>query len=88
MKIEVDNDDGWQNGKMTANFTWKRGRLYDRAVCLIIYDLCVDEPRALMTQVQSRYVQLGTTASSLRAYVRARVCAQTDWTIPFLMLQT
>ncbi len=39
---------------LTANFSWRRGRLFDRLICLILYEQCVDRPMATVTNVISK----------------------------------
>ena len=36
------------------HFSWKRGRLYDRAITLVLYELCLDAGEAVVTQLQGR----------------------------------
>ncbi len=37
-----------------TRFVWKRGRIYDRLVCAILYERCVQLGRATITKVESR----------------------------------
>lgn len=37
-----------------ANFSWSRGRLYDRHACLVLYELCVDNPTAQVVNIRKR----------------------------------
>jgi DNA topoisomerase-3 len=42
-----------QNGRITK-FVWKRNRLFSRLMCLILYERCVEQGRALITKVESK----------------------------------
>jgi DNA topoisomerase-3 len=39
---------------LKANFTWRKGRLFDRQICMILYQQCVDSPMATVTSVVSK----------------------------------
>ncbi|KAI9205081.1 DNA topoisomerase [Polychytrium aggregatum] len=38
----------------TANFSWERNRLFDQRATFVIYELCMDQPVATVTSVQSK----------------------------------
>ncbi|KAL0479079.1 DNA topoisomerase IA, partial [Acrasis kona] len=40
--------------KATAEFQWKRGRLFDRLSCLVLYEMCVDDGEAVVTKIQKK----------------------------------
>ena len=42
-----------RNGNV-AVFEWSRDRLFDRAACTILYELCMQDPTAIVTGVQER----------------------------------
>jgi DNA topoisomerase-3 len=37
-----------------AEFNWKRGKLFDCAAAVLMYQMCVEEPLATVTQVRGR----------------------------------
>lgn len=37
-----------------TEFTWKRGRLFDHTACLVLYQLCLENPLAHVTDIRSR----------------------------------
>ena len=37
-----------------AQFLWKRGRLFDHLTCLVLYELCVENPTATVTRVDKK----------------------------------
>lgn len=41
-------------GTGRADFTWKRNRLFDRLLCLVLYDKCMENPLATVTRVIKR----------------------------------
>ncbi|KAK8951975.1 hypothetical protein KSP39_PZI003183 [Platanthera zijinensis] len=41
----------------TANFSWMRGRLFDYMCAVIIYEMCIDEPTATVTNVKHKEMQ-------------------------------
>jgi DNA topoisomerase-3 len=41
-------------GGAAAVFEWSRGRLFDRAACTVLYELCMADPTAVVTAVQER----------------------------------
>jgi DNA topoisomerase-3 len=41
-------------GGAVAVFEWSRGRLFDRAACALLYELCMADPTAHVTSVQER----------------------------------
>lgn len=45
-----------QNEKaLNTTFNWKRGHLFDRRMCFILYDKCMKNPVALVTRVQEKF---------------------------------
>jgi DNA topoisomerase-3 len=37
-----------------AKLKWSRGRLFDKLSCVVIYEMCVDEPEAVVTALNSK----------------------------------
>ncbi|XP_023234513.1 DNA topoisomerase 3-alpha-like [Centruroides sculpturatus] len=37
-----------------ADFTWKRGRLFDHTACLVIYQICLENPTAHVTDLKTK----------------------------------
>lgn len=44
--MEVENGD--------TEFQWVRGRLFNHHACLVLYQICLENPTATVTQVTSR----------------------------------
>ena len=44
--MEVENGD--------TEFQWARGRLFNHHACLVLYQICLENPTATVTQVSSR----------------------------------
>ena len=42
------------DGVARATFGWKRGHLFDRLACLILYEMCLDEPIAQVVNINAR----------------------------------
>lgn len=42
------------SGTLTCSFSWKRGIVYDRASCIMLYQLCVEAARAKVIQCSAR----------------------------------
>ncbi|XP_054721108.1 DNA topoisomerase 3-alpha-like [Uloborus diversus] len=39
---------------INTEFSWKRGRLFDHTACLVLYQMCLERPTALVVDVRSR----------------------------------
>lgn len=39
---------------LNTAFNWKRGRLFDRRMCFVLYDKCMQNPIALVTKVTQK----------------------------------
>lgn len=39
---------------LNTTFNWKRGRLFDRRMCFVLYDKCMQNPIALVTKVTQK----------------------------------
>lgn len=39
---------------INANFTWHRGHLFDRLICMLFYERCIESPLATVTEVSSK----------------------------------
>ncbi|XP_035205425.1 DNA topoisomerase 3-alpha-like, partial [Stegodyphus dumicola] len=37
-----------------TEFSWKRGRLFDHTACLVLYQMCLEEPTARVVDIKSR----------------------------------
>lgn len=48
LKVNHKSEDG------VAEFTWKRNRLFDYLACLVLYEHCLQDPVAYVTDVKSR----------------------------------
>lgn len=44
----------YKQDKAHADFTWRRGRLYDKMCCLVLYEHCMDNPEATVLGIQKR----------------------------------
>lgn len=53
-KDEASRDSGHGGDAKCTRFVWKRGRIYDRLVCAILYERCVQAGMATITKVESR----------------------------------
>ncbi len=40
-----------------ANLKWRRGRLFDKAACFILYEMCIDDPMAKVLSMNSKPIQ-------------------------------
>lgn len=40
--------------QLSTTFNWKRNRLFDRRMCFVIYDKCMQNPIALVTRVTQK----------------------------------
>ncbi|KAM4844359.1 DNA topoisomerase 3-alpha isoform 2-T2 [Thomomys bottae] len=48
IKVTHDHRDG------TVEFNWKRHRLFNHTACLVLYQLCMEDPRATVVEVKSK----------------------------------
>ncbi|XP_015264887.1 PREDICTED: DNA topoisomerase 3-alpha [Gekko japonicus] len=48
IKVTHDHEDG------TVDFNWKRNRLFNHMACLILYQICLEDPLATVVEVGSR----------------------------------
>ncbi|XP_054850854.1 DNA topoisomerase 3-alpha isoform X2 [Eublepharis macularius] len=48
IKVTHDHEDG------TVDFNWKRNRLFNHTACLILYQICMEDPLATVVEVGSR----------------------------------
>ncbi|XP_054990080.1 DNA topoisomerase 3-alpha isoform X1 [Sorex araneus] len=48
IKVTHDHTDG------TIEFNWKRHRLFNHTACLVLYQLCMEDPRATVVDVRSK----------------------------------
>lgn len=46
-----------------ASFSWKRGCLFDRLACLILYEMCLEDPVARVVNINARYVFASSLAN-------------------------
>ncbi|KAI8796900.1 DNA topoisomerase 3-alpha [Biomphalaria glabrata] len=43
-----------QHDDVTAEFSWKRNRLFDLSACQVLYDMCIENPVATVAEVNSK----------------------------------
>lgn len=78
LKLQVpvphdDNETQGNNNSRSISFTWRRGRLYDRLMTLVLYESCLDVGEATVTQLRGitkkkwRPVPLSTVELQKRA---------------------
>ncbi|XP_045840542.1 DNA topoisomerase 3-alpha isoform X2 [Meles meles] len=48
IKVTHDHKDG------VVEFSWKRHRLFNHTACLVLYQLCMEDPRATVVEVRSK----------------------------------
>ncbi|XP_072794621.1 DNA topoisomerase 3-alpha isoform X1 [Vicugna pacos] len=48
IRVTHDHEDG------TVEFSWKRHRLFNHTACLVLYQLCMEDPRATVVEVRSK----------------------------------
>nr|XP_035929406.1 DNA topoisomerase 3-alpha [Halichoerus grypus] len=48
IKVTHDHKDG------VVDFNWKRHRLFNHTACLVLYQLCMEDPRATVVEVRSK----------------------------------
>nr|XP_025719870.1 DNA topoisomerase 3-alpha [Callorhinus ursinus] len=48
IKVTHDHTDG------VVDFNWKRHRLFNHTACLVLYQLCMEDPRATVVEVRSK----------------------------------
>jgi DNA topoisomerase III len=46
-----------QKDGSNVSFTWKRGRLFDRLACFILYEQCINNPNAIVIKVNGKPVR-------------------------------
>ncbi|CAM9520656.1 unnamed protein product, partial [Discosporangium mesarthrocarpum] len=57
IKMEYSEEDpSAPRGQARADFVWKRGRLFDHACCLVLFELTVEDGVAVVTSVDARRV--------------------------------
>ena len=65
IRCRLEKDDHY------AELKWQRNRLFDKAACFVLYELCIDDPVARVMQITSKptrkwyvFFQLRTDVSS------------------------
>lgn len=53
--IQNQHITGQNESALNTTFNWKRGHLFDRRMCFILYDKCMKNPVALVTRVQEKF---------------------------------
>jgi DNA topoisomerase III len=58
LSLEIDMGDIQQSSRRDnrrqVHFSWKRGRLYDQAATLVIYEICLDAGEAIVKRMEGR----------------------------------
>ena len=80
---DVETGSNNNNNSRPISFTWKRGRLYDRLMTLVLYESCLDVGEATVTQLRGttkkkwRPVPLSTVELQKRASRYLRIGSET-----------